>query len=809
MKLRQKPLRCHGACRKKDSTFSPYFLPNSKSFVYGPAIISEDGDIISSTDFGQLRTHSCDQSRAVCSPHLPVDFAHSSRDKIGLATLQTRLEQNAKGSASDVVHFSVNNISKPFSSESSLETLCSGQPIATLVTFEEYKFQANTSYSVSGLLQEEYHLGKDFPNYKFQPVSYVGPTVEVDYPTADYRHYINMYPSLKVVYRDTRVFAWSVIPANVHGVYRPLYVIIGFFLPVVFAFFCKRCLKRSTKEEQWDLDSLHTILSDQEITWEESNAKSGRQKAVVGDQLKSEDEIQENESALYERLMNGDQWNRDSIDTTPTNQENEGEKLRTGSGTRKVLGRDVWYSEDVIQENESTLFKIASKVDLFNQKPSHRPVTWSGLAATIILLITIGLYTFYQAWLYKEESQFSTKIEVMERGTCSATEVLCNCNLGCAYKPFGSYTSSHNSNLGFLYPNETTQDLKLCSGSSVEGEALAIIGASSLSWQLYLPSGYGSYAALPSNVVGYKDGFDSHGYSFNVTSSIIPLSPGVTGPQLEYLSFAIFSLRKCVLLFNDLDVPGFGEMPSEQSTKANGRALIHFTESPSVAESYEHKAPEGLFRCLKHTNNPSCTFTAFKLETKTMLKYCFKPGYQRSPYQCVYCMLNMTFPDDFDHDRDCLHVSERSISAFDAKSEVVVTVPSHDSEKATLEPVTYRYHNVGGWEMTFHRNVSFPNCHRVRISKFQGNLFYFCVGKEEEEVTLITVDAEGNQTAQDLGIKPFYGDVKDFLSTPRSPTVVAGEGVEVSFMLFYPFADFDLTENPQTSCYVFFFSECT
>jgi hypothetical protein len=236
---------------------------------------------------------------------------------------------------------------------------------------------------VSGFLQEEYHLGKDVPNSKFQPVAYVGATMEVDYPTADYRHYINMYPSLKVVYRDTRVFAWSVIPANVHGVYRPLYVLIGFFLPVVFAIFCKRCLKPSTNKDQWNLDSLHPNALDQEIIGEESTGKPGRQKVVVGDKVESENEIQENESALYERLMNEDQSDRDSIDTIPIGLEVEGEKTRTGSGTRKVLGRDVWHSEDVIQENESTLFKIASKVDLFNQKPPRRPVTWSGLAATV------------------------------------------------------------------------------------------------------------------------------------------------------------------------------------------------------------------------------------------------------------------------------------------------------------------------------------------------------------------------------------------------------------------------------------------
>eukprot|EP01138_Halocafeteria_seosinensis_P014597 gb/GECG01014902.1/.p1 GENE.gb/GECG01014902.1/~~gb/GECG01014902.1/.p1 ORF type:complete len:2334 (+),score=154.34 gb/GECG01014902.1/:1-7002(+) len=744
---------------------TPYFLGSLEAYLYGPAVIFGDGTVSIPNAEESMRSHVCVEGS--CAPYLPADFQVGRTNVLALASMPKMTAQPLGGRN---VYFSVYQVFGSLG-KSTVLAPCSDGATATLETFGSMSLANTSSSYITGFVEEHYSLSNE-QSTRFRQVSYLGPSSEesVDKPhTLGFLHYINLYPALKIVYSERRVLSWSDIPSNAYGVFRQIFVLTGYFVPVVFLVFCA-CFVKGKRETPRASLTRNPLT---EVTEPVTKSK--------------ETTVPDISPCLYE--------------------------AERGSDPRRgTLGRDVWKEEDIIRTNGGPLQKIIVVTDLFQYKPLYRPPTRSGLLATVLVLVAVALFTVYEIREYQTTSSFTTKIETMEAGTCTKATMTCKSPVGCVYKPSGSYSIEKNPALVTMGPDETTDSIYLCPGGSNQGEAIAILGRTTLSWKIPKVSGFARLVPLYARSLTTRDA-SGQGPEFyltpNATSAILMMPSNGFSNQLEYFSMACHdTAHECALLHATLGLPSFEERRLATSHKSSSNIVARFTDirQHSCGEERCYDTDDAMANLRKcFSCNQICTLAAFRFGVDRALLQVYVHFYDAITEPCdavkglclIHLVQNGSLATTFSATRDCI---------FRPPSEL-----TFDSERRSLvqeyqrgrQPRVLNYVDGVGWQSRIDKNHTlsgYTDCSFIRIAVFDENYFYFCLGDERKNGSLHVIDREGNTSVKALPGIMVYGG---FPPDNAHLTAVRSNTSEAEFIVFYPYPDFQSTVDPYTSCHYF------
>lgn len=342
------------------NTITPYFLFGNDQYLFGHSLMNHNGEFVALLEDDKFDYATCEAicdfsyCGIACAEQLPVSIYTEEVNTVSLASLQKPSRQPSMVSQST-------NVTSPFfivqvpnrnSSSQNLTLPCLSKPFAKLDNFEDLELSVVADSFLSGLLEEEYLIGESsiLPRTKYHQVSYLGPNGnETDVPipaTMGAVHYVNLYPSLKVVYRQHRSFQWSSIPSNAYGVFKQILTLTGCFIPLFFLVFCASCVNRQN-------EATDKVEGATAVPADVSNWGASKQGSITPRKLQH--------------------------------------------GERALLGLQNWKEADEINANSTLPVKAAAAVDLFKHRPLYRPPTRSGVIFTVSLTILLGHLLIHQA----------------------------------------------------------------------------------------------------------------------------------------------------------------------------------------------------------------------------------------------------------------------------------------------------------------------------------------------------------------------------------------------------------------------------
>ena len=391
--------------------------------------------------------------------------------------------------------------------------------------------------------------------------------------------------------------------------------------------------------------------------------------------------------------------------------------------------------------------------------------------------------------------------------------------MGCAYQPYGPNTRMKNNPLGILEPGEQTDNVSLCPGSGIDGEALAVFGRTSVAWNLVFPKGYPKSTSLDARFLIPDIDPCRPCKHRNVSAGVLLLPSTGEINIVEYLSATCtfsetndYSFSDCNILFNRVPISGFERSNSSASTNKVTAVSIATLDNVCSSE-FGDNAVNNLRNCLC---SGTCVFQSVRFgQDLNTTVYLLRYGFQSFPYYS-YCILSSASgprnnESINDLTKSCFVGHENGYTwatAFDPVKSAISEYWTSTDGKANLM-ISKFDESTKEWHMNSNQNKSLPTelaseCDQVRLGIIEENYFYFCLTRKMQP-QLHIIDNSGKATTKTLNI-----DVREYVSSAFGDvsTVVRSNSEEAQFILFYPhpdFADGDSNDDVSSSCYYFVF----